>query len=129
MIELAVPKLIHKIGFGYKVDYMPAPLVIGYHQLSKKIAQAGFKIKVALVPLSDVTPEWDLLFVPNVLVPEARLILSLEKVIGLAEFANQPEYTDLIRRLQEGTEICAQRIDPNSKADTIVSYRGYDRID
>ena len=126
------PKPIRKIGFGYKLDFMPAPLIVGYHQLAKKIKQAGFNIKVALVPLNDLSTDWDLVFVPREFESEVAAVLSAEQIIALDEFVNQPLYADLVRRLEEGTEICAERIDPNqvkSDAGTTVRYRGYERID
>lgn len=126
------PKLIRRIGFGYKLDFMPAPLIVGYHQLSKKIEQAGFEITVSLVPLNGISPDWDLVFVPREFESDAALVLSAEKIIALDEFVNQPLYGDLVRRLEEGTVMYAERIDPSSaKSDEgiIVRYRGYDRID
>lgn len=126
------PKLVHKIGFGYKLDYMPAPLIIGYHQFSKRVEQAGFNIRVLLVPLNDLSSDLDLVFVPREFESDAAAMLPAEKIIALDEFVNQPLYADLVRRLEEGIEISAERLDPNStKSDEgmIVRYRGYDRID
>ncbi len=131
MDERLEPRQIRKIGFGYALDFMPAPLVVGYHQFAKKIVQAGFKVKVALVPLNEVTADFDLLFVPKELASGAAEAISSERIITLTEFVNTPVYADLIRQLEEGKKIFAQRVDPNTKdeEDLIVRYRGYDRID
>ena len=133
MVDQKQPRLIRRIGFGYKLDFMPAPLIVGYHTLAKKIEQAGFNIKVLLVPLNDLSPDWDLVFVPKEFESDVAAILPAEQIIALDEFLNQPLYADLVRRLEAGTEIYAERVDPNQaekdRAGTIVRYRGYDRID
>ena len=132
MAEGKQPKLIRKIGFGYKLDFMPASLIVGYHQLSKKIEQAGFNVQVSLIPLNELNSDWDLVFVPKEFEREAALVLPPECVIGLAEFVNQPSYAELLRRLAEGTEICAARIDlhqTNPAEGFTARYRGYERID
>lgn len=132
MVEGMQPKPIRKIGFGYKLDFMPAPLILGYHQLSKKIEHAGFNVKVSLIPLNEINSDWDLVFVPKEFESEAALVLPSECVIGLDKFVNQPYYAELLRRLEEGTEICAERVDPNQASreeGTIMRYRGYERIE
>lgn len=125
------PKLIRKIGFGYAIDGMPAPLLLGFHQLSKKIEQAGFKVKVVLVPLDAVSSDLDLLFVPTELAQMAAKALSPERIVVLEEFVNPPAYTDLITRLQQGTEISAlrQTADDNRQEGYTARYRGYERIE
>jgi hypothetical protein len=129
MDEQAQPRLIRKIGFGYRHDFMPAPLLVGYHQFAKKIQQAKFNIRVALVPLRDVNSEWDILLVPKELEIEATQLVPAERIFALTEFANQPVYAELLRRLEEGTRICAPRISESVETVVIVRYRGYERID
>jgi len=126
------PKLIRKIGFGYRLDFMPASLIVGYHQFAKKIEQAGFKIHVSLIPLHEINSDWDLVLVPAEFEREVAMLLPSERIIGLEEFINPPLYADLVKRLEEGTEIFAERIDPNqAKGDegATVRYRGYERLD
>lgn len=130
-MEKRVPKLIRKIGFGYALDLMPASLLVGYHQLRKKLEQAGFDIKVALVPLNEMPPDLDLLFVPKELEGKAVKALSSEQILVLDNFVNHPFYSDLVKRLNEGKEICAPRAEEKraKEESTIVRYRGYERIE
>ena len=124
----AQPKQIRKIAFVYKLDYMPAPLIVGFHQMEKRIEQAQLTIKVALVPLNELDADWDIAFVPKEIAHEIGS-LSGQIRIQVEEFVNHPSYTELISQLEAGTELCAGRTDPNQPADTIVRYRGYDRIE
>ena len=72
------------------------------------------------------------MFVPKEFESEVAAVLSAERILALDDFVNQSLYADLVRRLGEGTEIYAERVDPNQvkdEAGMIVRYRGYDRID
>lgn len=132
MVDRKPPRLIRRIGFGYKLDFMPAPLIVGYHSLAKKIEQAKFNVLVLLVPLNNLTPEWDLLFIPKEFENDVAGIVAADQVIVLDEFLNQALYTDLVKRLEEGKEIYAERIQPDQmdpEKGITVRYRGYDRID
>lgn len=132
MVGQKPPRLIRRIGFGYKLDSMPAPLIVGYHLFTKKVEQAKLNVKVLLVPVNNLSPDWDLFLVPKEFEGDVTGVLSSEQIIVLDEFINQPLYADLVRRLVEGSEIYAERIDPNqadSENGTIVRYRGYDRIE
>lgn len=125
------PKLIRKIGFGYAVDLMPADLVLGYHQLSKKFEQAKFDIKVSLVPVHEIPPDLDLLFIPRELARQAAQVISTECIIALDEFVNQSVFAELVQRLEEGTEIRALRAEAaeNRSEGVTMHYRGYERMD
>ncbi len=131
MDESQKPRLIRKIGFGYALDFMPAALLVGFNQLAHKIKQAGFDIKVSLVPLNDLPPDLDLLFAPKELSDQAAKALPLERIVVLEEFVNQPIYTDLVKRLKEGREIFAapQTAEENPEEGYTARYRGYERID
>jgi hypothetical protein len=103
-------KLIRSIGFGYALDFMPAPFLVGYNQLRRKMERAGLEVDVSLVPLSDLPPDLDVLFVPAQLLDTARQVAPHTWIISLDSYLNHPSYTELVARLNDGSEIYALRI-------------------
>ncbi len=125
------PKLIRKIGFGYALDFLPTPLLVGFNQLRKKLERARFKVAVSLVPLNDVPSDLDLLIVPIELEETARTIVRHQWIIALDNFFNHPTYAELLKKLEEGQEIYALRgeAERTEEGGVIERYRGYERIE
>lgn len=125
------PKLIRRIGFGYALDFMPTNLIVGFNQLRKKLQQAQFRVMVLLVPLIDVPPDLDMLIVPKELEETACAAIPGLLPIVLDDFPNHPFYTELVKQLEQGTEIYALRGEEErtESGGIIEHYRGYDRID
>jgi hypothetical protein len=125
------PRLVHTIGFGYALDFMPAPLLVGYNQLRRKVERAGLNVVVELVPLSDLPAELDILFVPAQLEATARGVWNAGPLIVLEAYLNHPAYSELVSRLQQGTEIYALPMEPPPAPDEpiILHYRGNVRVD
>ena|SRR5438093_2327961 len=125
------PRLIRTIGFGYALDFMPAPFLVGYNQLRRKVERAGLKVAVELVPLSDLPAELDILFVPAPLESTARNVWNAGPLIVLETYHNHPAYSQLVSRLQQGTEIYALPMEPPPAPDEpiILHYRGIVRVD
>ena len=125
------PKLIRLVGFGYALDFMPAPLLVGFNQLRRKVERAGLNVAVELVPLTDLPDELDILFVPSQLESAARAAWNHGQLIVLETYMNHPAYSELVSRLQAGTEIYAGPAAPTPPPDApiIVHYRGNVRID
>jgi mannitol-specific phosphotransferase system IIBC component len=125
------PRLIRTIGFVYALDYMPAPLLVGYNQLRRKVERAGFQIEVSLVPLNDLPDDLDILFVPAALETAARQAVPGKWTIAVESYLNHPSYNALVERLAEGREIRALRTAeiPPAHGNVILRYRGNVRID
>lgn len=124
-------RLVKRVVIGYQLPSMPSFLMQGLLLLRNKLARAGFQVEVALCPLSQLSPDTDLLFVPAELVDPARQVVSPEiQVIPLtATRAQQPAYNELLARLKAGQELYALPIEPSAPADqTTVRYRGYTRL-
>ncbi len=127
----ATAKLIRKIGVGYALDFMPAPLLVGFNQLRRKLERAGFKVQVALVPLNELPPDLDVLFVPTEIEQIARKAAPDKWIIALDSYLNHPAYSELVKRLQDGQEIYAlpAEEEQTESGGVIVRYRGYERIE
>jgi mannitol-specific phosphotransferase system IIBC component len=124
-------RLIRSIGFVYALDYMPAPLLVGYNQLRRKLERAKLNVMVELVPVNDLPADMDLLFVPTQLEPVVRGLRPSEHMVVLDSFLNHPAYAELIERLQDGMEWYALPLDapPAPTEAIILRYRGNVRID
>jgi hypothetical protein len=124
-------KLIRSIGFGYALDFMPAPFLVGYNQLRRKMKRAGLKVHVSLVPLSDLPPDLDVLFVPAQLLDTARRLAPDKWIISLDSYLNHPSYTKLVERLTDGSEIYALRIQDMAPqaGNPVLRYLGNVRVD
>ena len=124
-------KLIRLVGFGYALDFMPAPLLVGYNQLRRKVERAGLNVAIELVPLSDLPAELDILFVPAPLETTARSFWNAGPLIVLETYQNHPAYSELVSRLQQGSEIYALPMEPPPAPDEpiILHYRGNVRVD
>jgi mannitol-specific phosphotransferase system IIBC component len=110
---------------------MPAPLLVGYNRLRRKVERAGLNVAVELVPLSDLPSELDILFVPAPLEAAARSVWNAGPLIVLEAYHNHPAYSELVSRLQQGTEIYALPMEPPPAPDEpiILHYRGNVRVD
>ena len=124
-------KLIRSIGFGYALDFMPAPFLVGFNQMRRKLERAGFTVNVSLVPLSDVPSDIDILFVPAHLESNARKAAPGKWIIALDTYLNHLSYADVLNRLEDGSEIYALRANAGGteSGSEIVRYRGNLRID
>ncbi len=131
MEQAAAPRLIRRIGFAYALDFMPAPLIVGYNQLRRKLERAGFGVVVSLVPLHDLPPAIDMLFVPEELEAPAREVAPALSIVVVDNFLNHPSYSALIERLTDRREIYALRAeDEHSQSDSVIErWRGNERIE
>jgi len=71
-------------------------LIIGYHQFKNKIADAGIQATVRMLPLGDLPPGVDVLFVPRELAAAAALAAPHSRIEVLDTFQNHPVYNSLV---------------------------------
>ena len=126
------PRLIRRIVFGYTVDSFPGMLILGQHQLKRKIERAGFDILVTFLPLDDLPSDTDILFVLPALEQMARRAVPDSIVYVVEDFVNNPEYDQVIEKLLVGTDWTAKQLSdrpPEDEGGEIVRYRGYERLE
>lgn len=104
--ELVTPPAMSepRIVFGFTLDVFPAALILGYEQLKKRIAEAGLKYKVEMLPLNELPANIVMLFVPSELADSARQMVSGERVQALDDLVNNFAYDKLVEELKREQE-------------------------
>ena len=130
--EAPAPRLVKKVVVAYELKALPLALIQSFNVLRRKIERAGFKVEVALRPLTDLPPEVDVLFVAEELIEVARSAAPEARVMRLtATLIHQPAYDDLLQQLNAGQEIYATRpaAEPTGAPQKVIlRYRGNERI-
>jgi len=126
------PRLITRVVCGYRLGFLPGEWLQTWRRLDRVLARAQLKVKATLSPLEELPLDTGILVVPPDLreaafeaAPPGTPILVTPASSAAGAFA------DLVARLEAGTEICAEKVDPEevAAAPKIVSYTGYTRID
>jgi hypothetical protein len=132
----AAPRVVRRIVWGYRVGELPVPWLMGYKRLKATLERAGFAIRVDLLPLTELPPEVDLLFVPSELAETARAAAPDACVIALAGRPEPAVFQALVDQLRAGTALAAPTPpgpEPGAPSTTprgvVVRYRGRMRID
>jgi hypothetical protein len=82
--------------FGYTYDIFPGTLIIGYHQLKRKLVDAGVDAVVRMLPIADLPPRVDYLFVPPELAAAAARAAPRSHVEAIDNFLNHPSYNAVV---------------------------------
>ncbi len=124
------PRMIKHIVCGYRLGSLPGEWLQTWRRLDRLIHRSGFKIKVTLDTLEAMPDTTDILVVPPELRDKAR-DAAPGAILLITTASNAPAaFADLVRRLEAGTEITAEREEPDGQTrPRIVTYRGYERID
>ena len=125
------PRVVRRVVCGYKQGWLPGDWLQTWRKLDRVLARAKLKVKATLAPLEDMPADTDILVVPpdlreaaNAAVPPGTPILVTSAAAAAGAFA------DLVRRLEAGTELSAERVDPaDADKPKIVTYRGQTLID
>lgn len=125
------PRVVRRVVCGYKQGWLPGEWLQTWRRLDRVLARAKLKVKATLAPLEDLPADTDILVVPpdlreaaNAAVPPGTPILVTSAAAAAGAFA------DLVRRLEAGTELSAERVDPaDAGKPKIVTYRGQTLID
>ncbi|HZU07482.1 MAG TPA: hypothetical protein VFB73_16075 [Chloroflexota bacterium] len=128
------PRVVRRIVWGYRVGELPVPWLMGYKRLKATLERAGFAIRVELLPLTELPPDVDLLFVPSELAEMARAAAPAARVIALAGRPEPAVFQALVDQLRAGTELAAPSPPeaaqpPTAPRGVVVRYRGRMRID
>jgi hypothetical protein len=129
--ETTHPRLVRRVVCGYRLGFLPGEWLQTWRRLDRVLQRAELKVKATLSPLEELPEDTDILVVPpdlreaaNEAAPPGTPILVTPASAAAGAFA------DLVKRLEAGTELTAERVDPEEAAGPkIVSYRGHTRID
>ena len=125
------PRLVRRVVCAYQSGVLPGDWLQTWRRLDRLFERSGLKVKALLTPLEDLDADVDVLIVP----PDLRAAAEAIVGDGVPVLVTTPataavDFTELIRRLVEGTELTAERIDPSAPVGpTIVTYRGSTRLD
>jgi hypothetical protein len=125
------PRLITRVVCGYRVGFLPGDWLQTWRRLDRLFARANLNVKATLAPLEELPPDTGILVVPPDLREEARQAAPPGTPILVTPAASAAgAFADLVAKLEAGTELRAEKIDPQSEAGPrIVSYTGYTRND
>jgi hypothetical protein len=129
--ERPARRLIRRIVCAYRLGILPGDWLQTWRRLDRLLARSGFRVKVLLEPLEDLPDDVDLLVVSPELREAARAVVQRGVPLLLTTPATAAtDFADLVRRLEAGVELTAERADP-SAPDTpnVVTYRGSLRVD
>jgi hypothetical protein len=125
------PRLVRRVVCGYRLGFLPGEWLQTWRRLDRVLQRAELKVKATLSPLEELPEDTDILVVP----PDLREAANEAAppgtpILVTPAFAAAGAFSDLVKRLEAGTELTAERIDPEEAAGPkIVSYRGHTRID
>jgi hypothetical protein len=123
--------VLRRIVCAYRLGLLPGDWLQTWRRLDRLMERSGFKVKVALEPLEDLPEGVDLLVIPADLraAAEATVPPGVPMVLTTPRTAAE-DFAALMRRLEAGTELRAERTDPSAaNSPTVVTYRGGLRID
>jgi hypothetical protein len=131
MAEPAEPKLIKRVTVAYRLGFLPGEWLQTWRRLDRLFARANLKVKATLAPLEELPEDTDILVVPPDLREAAReSAVPGTPILVTPASAAAGAFSDLIARLEAGTELTAERIsEEDAAAPKIVSYTGYTRIE
>jgi hypothetical protein len=129
--EQPAPRQIRRIVCAYRLGILPGEWLQTWRRLDRLLARSGFKIKAQLEPLEELPADADLVIVEPELREAAEAIIpSGVPLLLTTPSTAASDFAELVRRLEAGTELMAERITPSeAEGPTIVTYRGSVRID
>lgn len=124
-------RVITRVVCGYRLGFLPGEWLQTWRRLDRVLARAGLKVKATLSPLEELPPDTGILVVPPDLREAAREFAQPGTPILVTPASSAAgAFADLVSRLEAGTELTAQKVDPaDADAPKIVSYTGYTRVD
>jgi hypothetical protein len=125
------PRLITRVVCGYRLGFLPGEWLQTWRRLDRVLARAGLKVKATLSPLEELPSDTGILVVSPDLREAAReYAVPGTPILVTPSSSAAGAFADLVARLEAGTELRAEKIDPaEADAPKIVSYTGYTRID
>ena len=119
------PLLVSTVVCAFSGELPTAWLAV-FHRFEKRLARAGLRVRVRLQALEDLPERYEILVVPPELEERARALGTEANVIATTR-ADAPAAADaLVRELERGSRIYAERTDPN--APRFRTHRGMEEL-
>jgi hypothetical protein len=125
------PRRITRVVVGYRLGFLPGEWLQTWRRLDRVLARANLKVKATLAPLEELPEDTGILVVSPDLRDAARETAPPgTPILVTPASAAAGAFNDLVARLEAGTDLTADKIDPaEASGPKIVSYTGYTRID
>ncbi|HEX8969115.1 MAG TPA: hypothetical protein VF937_14630 [Chloroflexota bacterium] len=125
------PKMVRRVVCSYRLGWLPGDWLQTWRRLDRVFARANLRVKATLAPLEDLPSDTDILVVPPDLREDAREAAPPgTPILVTPASAAAGAFAELVRRLEEGKDFAAEKIDPSEKdKPKIVSYRGHTLLD
>jgi hypothetical protein len=129
--ERPAPRLVRRIVCAYRLGVLPGDWLQTWRRLDRLLDRSGFKVKVVLEPLEDLPGDVDILVVSPDLRDAAKAAIQPDvPLLVTSPTSAADDFADLVRRLEAGSELTAERADPSAPdAPNVVTYRGSLRLD
>src|SRR5690242_10577401 len=111
--DKAQPRMVRRVVCSYHIGWLPGDWLQTWRRLDRVFARANLRVKATLAPLEDLPEDTDILVVPPELRDDARgAVAPGTPILVTPASAAAGAFADLVARLQEGTAMIAERIDP-----------------
>ena len=124
--------MVRRVACVYRLGSLPGEWLQTWRRLDRVLARAHLSVKATLDPLEELPEDADILVVPPELRADVRERVKPGTPILVTTAASAAgAFAELVRRLEEGVDVTAERFDPEERAaqPKIVSYRGSTRLD
>src|SRR3954447_9836682 len=114
-LEQAPPaaRLITRVVVGYRLGFLPGEWLQTWRRLDRLLARAELKVEATLAPLEKLPQDMGILVVSPDLREAARDAAPAGTPILVTPASSAAgAFADLVKRLQEGVEITAEKVDP-----------------
>ena len=98
---------------AYTRDELPADAVQVFHRFERTVVRAGLSVRVRLMPLEDLPDSFEVLVVPPELRERANAAARASTVIVTTRATAGEAAGALVRALERGDEIYAERLRPD----------------
>lgn len=115
-------RLVRTIVCAYSRDELPTSWLQVFRRFDRAVARAGLRIRVRLLPLEELPESFEVLVVEPRLQQRAEALRTGAHVIGTTRERAAVAVDELLRELESGRSIYAERADPNEPR--IVVHRG-----
>ena len=131
LVPSTAPRLVRRIVCAYRLGILPGDWLQTWRRLDRLLARSGLNVKAVLEPLEELPADIDLLVVPPDLHEAALAAVPADvPVLPTTPATAADDFAGLIRALEAGTELTAERVDPSApEGPKVVTYRGGLRID
>lgn len=120
------PLLVRTIVCAYSREELPTSWLQVHRRFEHEVAKAGLRVRVRLDPLEELPETFEVMVVVPELLDRAEAVRGAALLLATTRQDAAAAAGGLVRELESGSEIYAERADPNDPL--IKAYRGYQEL-